>query len=106
MNSYEKLKRAVDDLGTREVARRLKKSPAAVSQLYHNKYPNPERMYVLVEKVFGTDGEVICPVLGAIHKNVCAKYRAWSLVRKVHQDLSYRQVRGICLTCTVGVKHV
>lgn len=97
-----------DTFGQREVGRRIGYSPTTVNQVYKGVYPKPEPVLTAAFKVFGDMNleNVPCPVLGEIHKNICAKYRAWALVDKVHQDLSYRRVKSACLNCIQGAKDV
>ena len=75
--SKELLQKACSLHGQRGVARLIGKSPTAVNLILKGTYPKPEKILKIVEKVFADldSSAVVCPILGDIHINVCAKYK-------------------------------
>ena len=104
MSSYETFRKIVDRHGNNEVGRKIGKSKATISQVYHGKYPaDPQKIIDAVVEAYAEfeADEVACPELGLIHANVCARYRQWAEAKKVHPDRSYRMVRDACTTCSM-----
>ncbi len=108
MSSLEILKRACDQYGQRNVAKRIKRSATAVNQILHGTYPKPENILNLCALAFTefATNEIVCPVLGAIHNGTCARYSLWAEQNKVHHDRLYRMTKESCLTCSQGRKDV
>lgn len=106
MTPCEILKKACNRYGQREVARRIGYSATTVNQVCKGIYPKPDPVLNAAAGVFSdfSSTDVVCPILGTIHENVCARYRGWALAGKVHQDRLYRQVKEACMTCMKGVK--
>jgi len=94
---------AIDAYGVNEVARKLDMSKATVSRVHGGTYPNPTRVLEKAAEVFAELGMAsVCPVLGEIHPDVCARYAAWAAEGKVHRERTYRQVKDACISCSKG----
>jgi hypothetical protein len=106
MTSLELLKKACDLHGQRKVAKTLNRSVTTVNQTLHGKYPKPEPILEMVELAFSSlrCNDIPCPVLGAIHRQTCERYREWASSCKVHPDRLYRDVKDKCASCTIGGK--
>ncbi len=100
MSCCEHLKRAVEAIGNNEVARKLGCSRATISRIVNGSYPNPEKICKKAESIDLENEPGICPVLGEIHPDVCARYSAWAHEGKVHRDRMYRQVKDACISCS------
>ena len=67
--------RIIDINGVGEVARKIDKSPATVSQVKNGKYAgNPARIVELIMANF-TDDTIICPIMGEIPISDCLDAR-------------------------------
>jgi len=74
-NRIDLLRRAVDEHGQADVARRIGRSASAINQVLHDKYNgNPERILELVAAEFGCEN-VQCPVMGEIPLARCTEER-------------------------------
>ena len=74
------LRQKVAELGQSEVARRIGKSPSAVSQVLSGSYKgSPAVILQRIEEVFGQT-MVVCPPLGEISMGRCAEIRKRPLV--------------------------
>ncbi|MCX6076407.1 MAG: helix-turn-helix transcriptional regulator [Campylobacterales bacterium] len=102
--SVELLKKACELYSQREVARRIGKSATTVNHILKGIYPKPEPILKTVSEVFAdlADEEIVCPVLGKIHGDVCQRYKEWAKLDKVHKDRLYMQVKESCKNCTRG----
>lgn len=99
------LEKACDLHGQRGVARLIKKSPATVNQILKGAYPNPQRVLAIVAETFSSLEPDECPVLGAIHPDVCERYSTWAKEGVVHKDRLYMQVKMHCENCIRGVNN-
>ena len=82
------LRDKVEELGQAEVARRLDRSAAAISQILSGKYQaSPDEILKRVVEVFG--GLVVpCPVLGEIPLSRCADERKKPFAATSHQRVA------------------
>lgn len=99
--SLSLLKKACEKYSQRQVAQKIDKSATTINLILKGKYPKPEKILQKVAEVF-TDldsNEVVCPILGTIHINVCSKYQSMAIQKKMHKDRLYMQVKEACLTC-------
>ena len=106
MDSYEILKLACTQYGQRSVAKRIKRSVTTVNQTLHGIYPKPEPILNLAASTFTEfySHEIMCPVLGDIHRDTCKKYSQCAKQKKVRPDRLYRMTKERCLTCNQGRK--
>jgi hypothetical protein len=96
------LERACKLYGQREVARRMKVSATSINLILKGRYPNPKRMLERAKEMFCFDAqERECPILGAIHFEVCEKYREWAKEGVVKKERLYMQVRSYCNECKI-----
>ncbi len=104
--SLDLLMKACEIHGQREVGRLIGKSATTVNLLLKGKYPNAQKILKKVDEVFGwlKKREVICPVLGELHIDVCQKYHTWSQENKTHKDRLYQEVKESCKNCSVRRK--
>jgi hypothetical protein len=89
--------RIVDQLGPTAVAKRIERSPSAVSQIRSRKYAgSPDVVLELVEAAYG-ETTLICPELGDIPLETCIEERA-----KPFMATSGQRVRlyRACLRCS------
>lgn len=71
----EILRRAVEEHGQAEVARRIGRAPSGINQILKGTYnADPARVLELVEAEFG-ENEVDCPELGEIPLATCLEER-------------------------------
>ncbi len=71
----EMARKAVEDHGQSEVARRIGRSPSALSQVLSGKYGgNPEIILELIEAEFSAT-TILCPVMGEVHLSDCLEAR-------------------------------
>ena len=96
------LKRAIDRDGVNEVAREIDMSKSTVSRVASCDYPNPDRVLAKVAAAYADleNKPDVCPILGEIHPDVCARYAAWAKEGRVHRDRMYRQVKDDCISCS------
>lgn len=100
--SMELLKKACKHYGSqRKVGEILGKSATTVNLLLKGKYPNPQPILRKVKESFThlQEKKCECPVLGAIHSDVCKKYKTWAKTGVIKKDRLYLQVKKQCLEC-------
>ena len=86
----------VNEIGQAEVARRLGKSAAAISQILSGKYAAaPDEILKRVIEVFGGLA-VDCPVLGEIPLSQCSSERKKPFAATSHQRVALYRA---CQTC-------
>lgn len=93
--------RVCNEYGQREVARRTGISAASINRILKGTYPNPKKR---IEKVNNTFSHIVnekikCPTLGLIHRDVCSRYKKWSICNKIHKNRSYMSVKKLCKSC-------
>lgn len=70
------LRRAVEQHGQSEVARRISRSDATISQVMNDKYPGrTDRVLELIAAEFGNE-TVDCPIMGEIPLACCTEERS------------------------------
>lgn len=68
-------RQTVDQIGGSEVSRRIGCSASTVSQIYHNHYPSPLEKWRDRFLAEFTPGDVDCPILANIPRDVCSFHR-------------------------------
>ena len=82
MNWLDVLRREVEKKGAEQVARELGIGHSTVMLVLSGKYnAKPDRIRRRVEKIYGADGMVHCPVLGTITPDACA--RNWNRAKRI-----------------------
>lgn len=95
-DAMQLLNQKVAELGQAEVARRLGKSAAAISQIMSGKYQAaPDEILKRVVEVFGGIA-VDCPVLGELPLSRCADERKQPFAATSHQRVALWKA---CQTC-------
>ncbi len=70
----EILRKEVEAKGAKQVAKELGVSRTTVDLVCQGKYPaDTKRVESKIAAIYGQNGEVVCPVLGAISPNKCAE---------------------------------
>ena len=67
-------RRAVTEHSQAEVARRIGKSPATISQVLAGTYPNPAAILELIASEFSPE-TISCPVMGEVPLSTCLDAR-------------------------------
>ncbi len=99
----EILKKEVETKGPKQVALELGVSRATVDLLCSGKYPaDPAKMVEKIKSIYGTNGQVSCPVLGAITPLKCAE--TWKRSRLIGMKAGNPDTLRLykaCQTCAV-----
>jgi len=97
-------KRAVDDVGQAEVARRIGRSASAVSQVMSGKYAgDPDTILELIEASFAST-TVHCPVMGEVYLADCIEARRRLELPHVPSSGQTADLRRTCPSCHGGKK--
>ncbi len=98
----EILKKEVAARGPKQVAHELGVSRTTVDLVCHGKYPGrTERVEERIKAIFGTNGKIICSILGEISPARCAE--AWQRAKAIGMKAGNPDTLRLyktCLKCT------
>ncbi len=101
----EELALECDRTNQAAVARRLERSPALVSNVLQNKYPNMSAIEPVVRGVL-MKATVNCPVVGDLATDTCLKHQRATWAPHNPQRIQfYKACRNQCPHSRIGGKH-
>lgn len=94
----DSLRKEVAAKGLKQVSRELGISKTSVSLACQSKYPaDTRKIQEKVEAIYGNNGKVSCPVLGAILPDHCAA--TWERAKKIGSMASNPETLKLFKTC-------